>query len=236
MRFEAPRIHFTTYAAAAMQSFRIHGARLSVRVPKIIVRGFRLKKPGRFIVARPPELLKRIPDDVEVRPTGFDKYARRFTAEGGIALSYKDVERTLPVILSKLVLWSGSCLITYLAGSAWSPIDGFWWNLAAYLVLVIACALLFFRNKQVHRTIEIRPDCMIIEGMETFWKENMPLGWPGFMPNEAGHFVLAGVYGTRWIEYLTIRRFDDNDRAPEVFASQLAAAMKYQWELPSKGV
>ena len=77
---------------------------------------------------------------------------------------------------------------------------------------------------------------MIIEGMETFWKENMPLGWPGFMPNEAGHFVLAGVYGTRWIEYLTIRRFDDNDRAPEVFASQLAAAMKYQWELPSKGV
>ena len=62
------------------------------------------------------------------------------------------------------------------------------------------------------------------------------MGWPGFMPNDAGHFILAGVYGTRWIEYLTIRRFDDNDRAPEVFASQLATAMKVQWELPSKGV
>lgn len=236
MRFEAPRIHFTTYAAAAMPKFRVYGARLSVRVPDIIVRKLRLKKPGRFLVARPPELLRPVPDDAEVRPTGFDKYARRFTAEGGIALSYKDVERTLPVILAKLSLWVGSCILTYLAGFAWSPIPGFWWNALVYVVLAVLYALFFCRDKQVRRTIEVRPDCMIIEGMETFWKENMPLGWPGFMPNEAGHFVLAGVYGTRWIEYLTIRRFDDNDRAPEVFASQLAAAMKYQWELPSKGV
>jgi hypothetical protein len=235
MRFEAPRIHFTNYVSAAMPKFRFRGARLSVQVPEIVLRKLRLKKPGRFLINRPPELLKRIPDDAEARPTGFDKYARRFTAEGGIALSYKDVEMTLPIILGKLALWSLACFITYLAGSAWSPIDSFWWNLAAYVVLAIFYALLFFRPKQVRRTIEIRPDCMIIEGMETFWKENMPLGWPGFMPNDAGHFVLAGVYGTRWIEYLTIRRFDDNDRASEVFASQLAAAMKYQWEAPSKG-
>jgi hypothetical protein len=235
MRFEPSRIHFNPSVAAGPARLRFDRPRITVRLRAFTFRKVRLKR-GKAVLVRPPELLRRVPEDIEARPTGFHKYDRRFTAEGGIELRYNDVERTLPVILGKLALWVGSAVVTYYAGCAYSPIDGFWWNLSAYLVLLVIYGFIFFRDKQVERLIEIRPDCMIIEGMDTFWKANMQLGWPGFQPNEAGHFVLGGVYGSRWIEYLTIRRFDQNDRAPELFAHQLAAAMKYQWDLPSKGV
>ena len=88
------------------------------------------------------------------------------------------------------------------------------------IALAVAYGLIFLRDREVQRRIEIRPDCMIIEGVDTFWKQNMQLGWPGFMPTDASHFVLCGVYGSRWIEYLSFRRFDENDRAPELFATQ----------------
>ena len=70
---------------------------------------------------------------------------------------------------------------------------------------------------------------MILEGTDVFWLRLMETGRPTFRADEDGNQVLCGVYGTRFVEYLTVRRFDDNDRMPEVFAAHLQEAMRAIW-------
>jgi hypothetical protein len=57
----------------------------------------------------------------------------------------------------------------------------------------------------------------------------MENGLPAFQQDEKGNQVLSGIYGTRFVEYLTVRRFDDYDRMPEVFAAHLNEAMQQLW-------
>lgn len=57
----------------------------------------------------------------------------------------------------------------------------------------------------------------------------MECGWPAFRPDEEGNQILCGVYGTRFVEYLTLRRFDDLDHTPEVYVSHLQDAMRQMW-------
>lgn len=40
------------------------------------------------------------------------------------------------------------------------------------------------------------------------------------------------VYGMRLVEYLTVRRFDELDRTPEVIAAHLQDAMRQLWAVP----
>lgn len=70
---------------------------------------------------------------------------------------------------------------------------------------------------------------MILEGSEVFWTRFMENGWPAFRPDEEGNFVLCGHYGTRFVEFLTARRFDEFDRMPEVMAAHLQDAMRQLW-------
>jgi hypothetical protein len=83
------------------------------------------------------------------------------------------------------------------------------------------------------RSIEVRPDAMILETGEVFFRDSME-GWPQFVPGEDGSMALVGIYGTRWMEYLTLARFDENDRAPEVLAAYLGNAMRQQWSDPAR--
>jgi uncharacterized protein YcgL (UPF0745 family) len=57
-------------------------------------------------------------------------------------------------------------------------------------------------------------------------------GFPAFRPDDEGNQVLCGIYGTRFVEYLTVRRFDELDRMPEVFAQHLQDAMRQLWSWP----
>ena len=45
-----------------------------------------------------------------------------------------------------------------------------------------------------------------------------------------GQEIMFGLYGTRFVEYLTIRRFDEYDGMPEVFAAHLQTAMQQLWD------
>ena len=51
-------------------------------------------------------------------------------------------------------------------------------------------------------------------------------------PDKDGNQVLCGVYGTRFVEYLTVHRFDDEDRTPEIIATHLQTAMRQLWGPP----
>jgi hypothetical protein len=91
--------------------------------------------------------------------------------------------------------------------------------------------LIVAKPVELYRRIEIRPDCMIIEEADLFWRRYMEGGWPSFQPDKEGNQVLCGIYGTRFVEYLTVRRFDELDRMPEVIAAHLQDAMR-QLRLP----
>ena len=52
---------------------------------------------------------------------------------------------------------------------------------------------------------------------------------PAFQPDKKGNQLLCGIYGTRFVEYLTVRRFDEFDRMPEVVAAHLQDAMRQLW-------
>jgi hypothetical protein len=82
---------------------------------------------------------------------------------------------------------------------------------------------------EIYRRVEVRPDCMILEGGEIFWLRHMENGWPEFQPDEDGNHILCGIYGTRFVEYLTVRRFDDLDRMAEVFIAHMHEAMTQLW-------
>jgi hypothetical protein len=52
---------------------------------------------------------------------------------------------------------------------------------------------------------------------------------PTFKRNGNGSLVLCGTYGTRFVEYLTIRSFDELDRGMAVFISHFQDAMQQLW-------
>lgn len=156
-------------------------------------------------------------------------YGRFLTAEGGILIVYKDLDLRLRHTLLRLLAWSAAT-----GFEGWfllhdSPVESGAINLACFFVMMIVNAAIVWQPPELYRTVEIRPDCMIVEGKDVFWLRMMETAWPAFHPDEDGNQVLAGIYGTRLVEYLTVRRFDDDDRMPEVFAAHLQEAMMQLW-------
>jgi hypothetical protein len=102
-------------------------------------------------------------------------------------------------------------------------------QIACLLVIAIVDVFIVAKPVEIYRTLEIRPDCMIVEGADVFWLRYMEDGWPALQQDDRKNLLLCGIYGSRFVEYLAIRRFDQLDRMPEVFAAHLQDAMKQPW-------
>jgi hypothetical protein len=91
--------------------------------------------------------------------------------------------------------------------------------------------LIIRKPVEVDRSIEIRRDCMIIEGGDIFWLRWIETNWPAFQvdKNDEDNHILCGIYGTRFVEYLTSHHLDECDRAPEVLATHVHDAMTKLW-------
>jgi len=179
------------------------------------------------LLARPPS-----PADSEsgFQPDPYVDYGRFLTPEGGILLIYKDIDTRLRHMLWRLFAWSAAT-----GGEGWylfnaSPVANVWINLACLLIVGLLNWLIVRKPVELYRRIEIRPDCMILEGSEVFWLRFMEAGRPGFEADEDGNQIFGGIYGTRFVEYAIIRRFDELDRMPEVIAAHLQDAMKQLWD------
>ena len=160
-------------------------------------------------------------------------YARLLTAEGGILLIYKDLdERWRHTVWRLFAWWLFTGIEAWLALRHLDPVH-LWVTFAGLAVPGILNAVIVAKPVELYRRIEIRPDGMIIEGQEVFWQRHMDGGWPTLQPAGDGSQVLTGIYGTRFVEFLTIRRFDEHDRMPEIFAVHLHAAMEQLWTQPS---
>jgi hypothetical protein len=159
-------------------------------------------------------------------PNPYVDYSRTLTPEGGILIVYKGEDGWPLPFLLRFIIWLALVyaeasfvlhLLTGLASFLW--IVGF-----AALSAIILIEPDFFRS------IEIRPDCMIINGKDVFWRKHMECGWPEFRAGENKSRVLTGIYGTRFVEYLTVPHFEDEfDRTQQVLESHLRDAMKQLW-------
>jgi hypothetical protein len=156
-------------------------------------------------------------------------YGRFLTAEGGILIVYKDLDLRWRHTIWRLFVW---LVFTGLEAGYFfnyaSP-QNQWIAIIALLGTAIANWLIVAKPVELYRRIEIRPDCMIIEGNDVFWARYIEGGFPSCRFDAEGNQVFSGIYGTRFVEYLTIRRFDKNDRMPEVMAAHLQDAMQQLW-------
>jgi hypothetical protein len=171
------------------------------------------------------------PQEVRVNP--YLEFSGLLTLAGGIRLTYRDLDTRLLLKLCHFLSWAAST-----SAVAWwlftrsdlAPVT----QGVALAVAAVVFGYLFFRTKEIARTIEIRADCMILDGADVFWLDRMELGWPDFEPDAEGNLVLQGVYGTRFVEYFTVRRFDEFDRSPEVLEARVLGAMQQLWSAPGR--
>ena len=169
--------------------------------------------------------------ELPVDPVPHVDYARSLTAEGGIKIVYLDIDRRISVLLGRVLLFCFAlCVATALVCICEAAFGPFVSVLAA-TALTVAAWFVVFEPTKVHCCIEVRPDCMILDELEVFWRKNAE-SWPAFQARNRD-FVLSGVYGTRQVDYLMIRRRDKFDRAPEVLAQHVTDAIHRLWERPS---
>jgi hypothetical protein len=165
-------------------------------------------------------------------PDPYVDYSRTLTAEGGILIFYKDYDRRLRHTLWRIFAWTVSTGL-----EAWflfrhSPLHSIALTVACGIAIALVNLFIVLKPFEVYCSIEIRPECMIIDGRDIFWLRFMDTGFPAFRADEEGNQILSGIYGTRFIDYLCIPRFDELDCAPKVFAAHLKDAMQQLWTKP----
>ena len=170
-------------------------------------------------------------DAVPFSPDPYVDYGRYLTAAGGIGIVYKDIDERWRFLLRRLCLWAGATGVCAWLLLNHSPVHSLAVNLAAIVVAAIINWLIVRQPVEVYRTIEIRPDSMILEGRDVFWLRYME-SWPAFGPGEDGTLLLSGIYGTRRVEFLKVRSFDEFDSTPTVLAAHLQEAMRQLWSWP----
>jgi len=157
-------------------------------------------------------------------------YSRTLTLEGGVLIVYKDLDLRLRHIFWRFAAWTTVTGLETWFLCVHSPLHNLWIGVACLLAVATVNVFIVAKPVEIYCSVEIRPDCMVLGGSEVFWLSRMENGWPAFQPDEEGNLVLSGIYGTRFVEYLTARRFDEYDRMPEVFAAHWQQAVQQLWE------
>jgi hypothetical protein len=164
------------------------------------------------------------------RHSPLNGYVRLLTPEGGILICYRDQDRSLFLETLRVFAWT---VATGLGGWMVFSVSSL-----SVLQCLLALVLLMFVNWflvrrpiEVPHSVEIRPDAMIVDGKDAFLAEDIGDNWPELQmkDDDPDRMVIAGICGTRFIEYMTANRLDANDRTPEVLAADLEAAMEQLW-------
>jgi hypothetical protein len=160
----------------------------------------------------------------------FNGYRRSLTARGGFLIEYRDRVRG----------GLGSAIGFIAAGSLW--FGGGWlilfessWPIVIRLIVFCVAATLgwvlaFVPVPQSHR-LEVHPDGLIVDDTYFFPADEIGDNWPTLqmVNDDPNRMVLVGICGTRFIEYSTLNRMDENDRTPERLIQDLTLAMEQLW-------
>lgn len=183
-------------------------------------------------------------------PDPYVDFQRDFTDAGGICLTFKIKDPQAWRTVIRVLLWLAAIAVTLWFAMRASPFPlipprcavracpGTVWlahvGVNAVLIGLAAgvYAWILFHEDETYASLEVRPDCLIVDCSDVFWRAHMDLGWPQLAPGPDGSTVLRGVYGTREIDYLTLHAFDEKDRAIQVIGAQLQFAMQQLWAQP----
>jgi hypothetical protein len=172
-----------------------------------------------------------LPEIPDPSSSPFADYHRCLTEEGGILIRYKDVDRSFWMRCKLAILWVSCCGFTTCLFSDYSTFGAGINGIALLILCGIYSLVLRFKLKLPH-SVEIRPDCMILDGEDVFLASEIGENWPRLeMKDSAGNRgVIAGVCGTRFIEYMTVCRTDRQDFTPEMLEMHLHEAMTQLWD------
>jgi len=166
-----------------------------------------------------------------VSQDAFVDYSRKLTPEGGILITFKDIDARWRHTIWRLIGWTTATGFEAWLIHNYSPVLTGWVNGLSLLLVAAVNVLIVIKRVEVYRSIEIRADCMIVERTDVFWLRLIETNWPTLQVDkkDKDKYVLCGIYGNRFMEYVTIHRIDELDRAAEVLATHLHDAMTKLW-------
>lgn len=164
------------------------------------------------------------------QPAAFYRYRRVLTENGGFRIEYTDQLGALWFDAVRVGVWLTATALTsrlFLFQSDLSFTNALLATAAAGAVFAVIVRWKILRT----HSIEIRPDGIIADGR---WFSVAAIGddnWPRLqMKNDnENRLVLAGLVGTRYIEFATANRCGKHDRTPERLAEDLDIAMEQLW-------
>jgi hypothetical protein len=166
-----------------------------------------------------------------VPPDALVGYARLLTERGGFEIRYRDQLANTFLDCTRIAVW-----VTATGAAGWwllfmSPLP-IMWGLPGLLVASILNWLVAFCRIPIWHSIEIHPDGMIVDG-RFFSADLIGDNWPQLQMkknDDPDRLVLCGLYGTRFVEFASVNRFDHRaDRIPEILAQDLQMAMEQLW-------
>jgi hypothetical protein len=180
--------------------------------------------------ASPPTVVADELYPIRGRRSPFKNYVRMLTPEGGILILYRDQDRGWFLMVMRVFAWImatgvGGWLIFFISTLSITQ------SLFVFALLMLVAWLIVRQTVETSHSVEIRPDAMIVDGKDVFYAEDIGDNWPQLQmkDDDPDCMVICGICGTRFIEYMTANRLDQNDRTPEVLAADLRAAMEQLW-------
>lgn len=160
------------------------------------------------------------------RRNPFNGYVRMLSPEGGILFLYQDQNRSVLVAVLRIL----ACIVVTGIGFLLIALSGLHWFLGFALLMLSNWGITAFKVRASH-SVEIRPEAMIIDGEDVFYADDIGDNWPQLQIKDGDPelWVICGICGTRFVEYMTVNRLDENDRTAEVLAADLRAAMEQLW-------
>jgi hypothetical protein len=168
---------------------------------------------------------------VAISQAAFVDYRRELTPEGGVLITYKDYDTRWRHTIWRIFSWCTATGCEFWLLANYSPVVSWWINAACLLLAAGANFLIVMKKVEVYRALEIRRDGMIVEGEDVFWLRLIETNWPTLKAGEKDKdkHILCGIYGNRFVEYMTSHRLDDLDRMTEILATHLHDAMVKLW-------
>lgn len=159
----------------------------------------------------------------------FNHYIRMLSPEGGILIIYKDLALGGIYTFLRVVFFIAATTFELWTLDKTSLSTGTCMLLFAFAMLGNV-AVVYWKFKVTH-SVEIRHDRMILDGKHVFWATDIGQNFPQLQrkDNDPNRMTIAGICGTRFVEYMTANRLDDNDRTPEVLVADLQDAMQKLW-------
>jgi hypothetical protein len=166
-----------------------------------------------------------------VEPNAYAGYKRILTEEGGVHITYRNVDTRWRHTIRRILVWTACTVVGGWLLLYHEPLLSDGLNFLGLIALMIVTWLIVRRPIEIYCSVEIRHDCMVLDGEDVFRRDLMEGGLPTFQPDEEDEnmLVLGGIYGTRLVEFIKAHRFDQHDRTPELLATHLEDAMEQIW-------